>query len=106
MLPLHGVKSLSFCFDYILALHLLASSITVYLSFSVSKSLYQGSASVPCRRHPRTFIRETALLIKELIFSLLSLISIVNLKHCEFFKFSFLLSKREREEEKMEMGDI
>ena len=70
-------------------------------------SLSQGSASVPPRRLPRTFIRETALLIKELIFSLLSLISIVNLKHCEFFKFSSLLSKREREKKKRwEWGDI
>lgn len=37
-------------------------------------------------------------LIKELIFSPLSLISIVNLKHCEFFKFSFpVIKKRKRE---------
>lgn len=38
------------------------------------------------------------LLIKELIFFPLSLISIVNLKHCEFFKFSFpVIKKRKRE---------
>lgn len=85
-------------------LHLLPGFIAVYLSFCVSMSLSQGSAGVPPRRLPRTFIRETALLIKELIFSLLSLISVVNLKHSEFFKFSSLLSKREREKKKMGMG--
>lgn len=42
------------------------------------------------------------LLIKELIFFPLSLISIVNLKHCEFFKFSFpVIKKRKRR-----IGDI
>lgn len=76
-----------------------------HLTFCVSVS--QGSAGVSPRCLPRTFIRETALLIKELIFSLLSPISIVNLKHCEFFKFSSLLSKRTKEEEKRwEWGDI
>lgn len=65
----------------------------LYCSSSVSVSLSPGSASVPPHRLNRTFIRETALLITELIFSLLSPIRIVNLKHCEFFKFSLLLSK-------------
>lgn len=80
-------------------------SITLHQSvhcFLSSLSLHRGSDGVP-----RTFIGETALLIKELIFSLLSLISIVNLKHCEFFKFSSLLSKKgEGEKKKMGMGDI
>lgn len=82
----HNVKSLSFSFDCTPSLH------------------PQFSASVPPRRLPRTFIRETTVLIKELIFSLLSLISIVNLKHCEFFKFSSLLSKRERERKRWNRG--
>lgn len=106
MLPPHDVKSLSFCFDYTPSLHPLAGSIAFYRSLSVSVLLSQGSACVPPRRLPRTFIRETALLIKELIFSLLSLISIVNLKHCEFFKFSSLLSKKGRGRKKMGIGGI
>lgn len=78
-------------------------SITLHQSvhcFLSSLSLHHGSDGVPPRHLPRTFIGETALLIKELIFSLLSLISIVNLKHCEFFKFSSLLSKKGEGEEK------
>lgn len=63
---------------------------------SIHLSVSSGSVSVPPCRLTRTFVRETALLIKELIFSLLSLISVVNLKHCEFFKFSLLLSKSRR----------
>lgn len=66
--------------------------------------LRHASAAVPPCCLPRTFIRETALLIKELIFSLLSLISIVNLKHCEFFKFSSLLSKKGEGEKSWEWG--
>lgn len=73
--------------------------------FLSSLSLHRGSDAVPPRHLPRTFIGETALLIKELIFSLLSLISIVNLKHCEFFKFSSLLSKKgEGEKKRWEWG--
>lgn len=51
----------------------------------------------------KTFISETALLIKELIFSLLSAISIVNLKHCEFFKFPLFFYQKQRGR-KMGMG--
>lgn len=87
-----------FCFTP--SLRLLTTSIGPLLCLS------QVSASVPLRHLTRTFIRETALLIKELIFSLLSPISIANLKHCEFFKFSPLLSKREREKKRWEWGDI
>lgn len=39
------------------------------------------------------------LLIKELIFSSLSLISIANLKHCEFFKFSLPCYQKEKKED-------
>lgn len=74
------------------------------LSFLLFLYVSQGSACVPPRCLLKTFIRETALLIKELIFSLLSLISIVNLKHCEFFKFSSLLSKKERKKKRWEWG--
>lgn len=108
LLPPYGVKSLLLCFDYTPSLHPEAS-IAFYLPPSLSPCLSpNGSASVPPCRLPRTFIRETAVLIKELIFSLLSLISIVNLKYCEFFKFPSLLSKTEREGEKKDgnRGDI
>ena len=93
-----GVKPLSLCFHYTPSPSLSSSS----------PPLSEGSACVPPRHLPRTFIRETALLIKELIFSLLSLISIVNLKHCEFFKFSSLLSKKGEGEKKKDgnRGDI
>lgn len=89
-----------FHYHFTPSLHLVATALALPPCLCVSLPSY-SQCLTPCLS--RTFISETALLIKELIFSLLSAISIVNLKHCEFFKFPLFFYQKQRGR-KMGMG--
>lgn len=76
--------------------HASENIISVFFSFFLSPFL--SLSPIPSSLLAGLLSERWLLLIKELIFSPLSLISIANLKHCEFFKFSFpVIKKRKRE---------